>query len=94
MTVVHDIGALVFFLFGVIYIILQTVISYQAYPYGSSVSVCRARLVIAIIAFLAFFPSILSQTSNMLKYQKSSYWFPDILSIVSIQNMYLTNNLD
>lgn len=58
-TIVHDGGALMFFVTGIIYIIVQTVISYQAYPYGSSMSVCRARLAVAIIAVLAFFPSIL-----------------------------------
>lgn len=64
-TIVHDIGAMVFFVTGVLYIILQTVISCKAYPYGSSMSVCRARLAVAVIAFLAFFPSILSQTLNV-----------------------------
>ncbi|XP_029017085.1 DNA damage-regulated autophagy modulator protein 1 [Betta splendens] len=57
-TIVHDIGALIFFVSGVIYTILQTVISYQAYPYGSSLSVCRARLAVCIIAALAFIPTV------------------------------------
>lgn len=65
MTVVHDIGALVFFVLGIIYIIVQTVMSYQAYPYGSSMSVCRARLAVAIIAVLAFFPSILLEKHHI-----------------------------
>ncbi|XP_026218793.1 DNA damage-regulated autophagy modulator protein 1 [Anabas testudineus] len=58
-TIVHDIGAMVFFVTGVLYIILQTVISCKAYPYGSSMSVCRARLAVAVIAFLAFFPTVI-----------------------------------
>ncbi|KAF3705190.1 DNA damage-regulated autophagy modulator protein 1 Damage-regulated autophagy modulator [Channa argus] len=59
MTVVHDLGAVVFFISGVTYLILQTVISYQAYPYGSSMCVFQARVAIAVIAALAFFPTII-----------------------------------
>ncbi len=71
MTVAHDVGALLFFISGVLYIILQSVISYQAYPFGSSMNVCRVRLCIAILATLTFFPSILSHKSNL---------FPDVLA--------------
>nr|XP_020455133.1 DNA damage-regulated autophagy modulator protein 1 [Monopterus albus] len=56
---VHDLGALAFFLCGVLYIILQSVISYRAYPFGSSLSVCRARLCITIIAALAVIPTVI-----------------------------------
>ncbi|KAK9525775.1 hypothetical protein VZT92_016456 [Zoarces viviparus] len=58
-TVVHDIGAIVFFVSGVSYTILQTVLSYRAYPFGSSMSVCRVRAGIAILASLAFFPTVI-----------------------------------
>ncbi|XP_031169401.1 DNA damage-regulated autophagy modulator protein 1 [Sander lucioperca] len=58
-TVVHDIGALLFFVSGVSYISLQSVISYHVYPFGSSLSVCRARLAIATLAVLAFFPTVI-----------------------------------
>ncbi|XP_018542590.1 DNA damage-regulated autophagy modulator protein 1 [Lates calcarifer] len=58
-TVVHDMGALLFFVSGVLYIIVQSVISYQAYPFGSSVWVCRARVTIASLAALAFFPTVI-----------------------------------
>ncbi|XP_054608909.1 DNA damage-regulated autophagy modulator protein 1 isoform X2 [Dunckerocampus dactyliophorus] len=57
--VVHDMGALLFFISGVLYIILQCVVSYHAFPYGSSMSVCRARLAVAVIASLAFFPTVI-----------------------------------
>lgn len=67
----HYLGALLFFVGGVIYAILQSIISFRAYPFGSSISVCRARLSIAIIATMAFFPSILSQKSI---YQKKSLY--------------------
>lgn len=61
--VVHDVGALLFFVSGVIYTILQSIISYRACPSGSSINLCRARLSLAIIGTMAFFPSILLQTS-------------------------------
>ncbi|KAM3587372.1 uncharacterized protein V6R79_003458 [Siganus canaliculatus] len=54
---VHDVGALLFFVSGVVYIVLQTLISFQDFPCGSSVSVCRVRAAFAIIATLAFFPT-------------------------------------
>lgn len=57
----HDFGALLFFVSGIIYTILQSIISSRAYPLGSTIGVCRARWVLAIIAALTFFPSILSQ---------------------------------
>ncbi|KAM6895670.1 DNA damage-regulated autophagy modulator protein 1 [Xenentodon cancila] len=58
-TLVHDLGALMFFISGVLYIILQSAISFQAYPFGSSLSVCRARLAIGVIATAAFFPTVI-----------------------------------
>ncbi|XP_072233396.1 DNA damage-regulated autophagy modulator protein 1 [Leuresthes tenuis] len=58
-TTVHDLGALVFFVSGVLYIILQSVMSFQAYPRGSSVNLCRARMGIAVIAAVAFFPTVI-----------------------------------
>ncbi|XP_047431178.1 DNA damage-regulated autophagy modulator protein 1 [Mugil cephalus] len=57
--IVHDIGAFLFFLTGVLYLILQCVISKKAYPYGSTLGVCRARVFIAVLASLAFFPTII-----------------------------------
>ncbi|XP_066525765.1 DNA damage-regulated autophagy modulator protein 1 [Hoplias malabaricus] len=56
---VHDFGAFIFFISGVIYIILQTIISYKAYPYGTSKAVCYIRTIFAIVAFLAVFPTII-----------------------------------
>ncbi|XP_034529265.1 DNA damage-regulated autophagy modulator protein 1 [Notolabrus celidotus] len=58
-TKAHDAGALLFFVAGVSYIILQTVISYQVYPYGSSINVIRVRLFISSLATLAFFPTVI-----------------------------------
>ncbi|KAG5267800.1 hypothetical protein AALO_G00225890 [Alosa alosa] len=58
-TPVHDFGALLFFLSGVVYIVLQTWISYQAYPYGSSKAMCRTRALISSIAVVALFPTVI-----------------------------------
>lgn len=57
-TVVHDLGALLFFLTGVLYIFIQTCISYQAYPFGSSKAMCRTRALITTIASLALIPTV------------------------------------
>ncbi|XP_028254948.1 DNA damage-regulated autophagy modulator protein 1 [Parambassis ranga] len=58
-TVVHDIGAFMFFFCGILYIILQSVISFQAHPYGSSICLCRWRAIIGAIAVAAFFPTVI-----------------------------------
>lgn len=58
-TAVHDIGALLFFVSGIVYIFHESIISYRAYPFGSSMGVCRARLGISILAALAFFPTVI-----------------------------------
>ncbi|KAG7454498.1 hypothetical protein MATL_G00260390 [Megalops atlanticus] len=58
-TEVHDAGALVFFVCGVLYTLLQSVISYRMHPYGSSMALCHTRMVISIISVLASFPMII-----------------------------------
>ncbi|XP_067283388.1 DNA damage-regulated autophagy modulator protein 1 [Pseudorasbora parva] len=60
---VHDLGALLFFIFGVIYTIIQSVISYRAHPYGSSKWMCHFRAFFAVVAFLAVFPTIFCAVS-------------------------------
>lgn len=60
MANVHRAGALLFFVSGVVYMILQCVISYYTSPYGASVTLCRVRVSFTVIAVLAFLPSILS----------------------------------
>ncbi|XP_060770276.1 DNA damage-regulated autophagy modulator protein 1 [Neoarius graeffei] len=57
-TVVHDLGAFIFFLFGMIYIVLQTAISYKAHPHGSSKRVCHIRAGFLVVAFLAVIPTL------------------------------------
>ncbi|XP_034382223.1 DNA damage-regulated autophagy modulator protein 1 [Cyclopterus lumpus] len=78
-TVVHDIGALMFFVSGVLYIILQSVISHRAYPVGSSMGVCRVRSGVATLAFLAFFPTVICAffvTQNTLHRDKGDEDYP------------------
>ncbi|XP_029902167.1 DNA damage-regulated autophagy modulator protein 1 [Myripristis murdjan] len=58
-TRVHDAGAVLFFLTGVLYAIFQSVISHRIYPFGSSLTVCRIRTAIATLACLAFFPTLI-----------------------------------
>ncbi|CAB1345965.1 unnamed protein product [Coregonus sp. 'balchen'] len=58
-TSVHDAGALLFFFSGVLYTILQSIISYKAYPYGCSLALCHTRTGIATIAFLAVSPTVI-----------------------------------
>ncbi|XP_029969287.1 DNA damage-regulated autophagy modulator protein 1 [Salarias fasciatus] len=57
-TKVHDAGALLFFMSGILYIVLQSWISFRAYPYGPSLCVCRVQSGIALLALLAFFPMV------------------------------------
>ncbi|KAI1882111.1 hypothetical protein AGOR_G00247320 [Albula goreensis] len=58
-TYVHDAGALLFFICGVTYIVLQSCLSYRMHPYGSSMAVCHTRAVISSIAVLASIPMII-----------------------------------
>ncbi|XP_057240535.1 DNA damage-regulated autophagy modulator protein 1 [Malurus melanocephalus] len=55
---VHDIGALVAFGSGVIYISLQSIISYKSCPRWNTSIVCHTRMAIAVISCLAFIPMI------------------------------------
>lgn len=57
--VVHDCGAMMFFFCGIVYIILQCIISFYEYPLGSSKNVFRVRVSIATLAVLAFFPTVI-----------------------------------
>ncbi|KTG41336.1 hypothetical protein cypCar_00007467 [Cyprinus carpio] len=56
---VHDVGALLFFLFGVTYAVIQSVISYRGHPYGCSKCICHFRAFFAGLAVLAVLPTII-----------------------------------
>ncbi|XP_009954294.1 PREDICTED: DNA damage-regulated autophagy modulator protein 1, partial [Leptosomus discolor] len=62
---VHDIGALVAFGSGVVYITLQSVISYKSCPQWNTYFVCHIRMAISVISCIAFIPMIVfaSETS-------------------------------
>ncbi|NP_001006049.1 DNA damage-regulated autophagy modulator protein 1 [Danio rerio] len=55
---VHDIGALLFFICGVVYAVIQSVIGYRAFPYGSSKVMCHLRTFFSTVAILAAIPTI------------------------------------
>ncbi|XP_029521723.1 DNA damage-regulated autophagy modulator protein 1 [Oncorhynchus nerka] len=86
-TTVHDAGALLFFVSGVLYTILQSIISYKSFPYGCSLALCRVRTGIATIAFLAVFPTVVcavfvTQTTLHRKTEDEDYVF-HLVSAVS-----------
>ncbi|XP_014112388.1 PREDICTED: DNA damage-regulated autophagy modulator protein 1 isoform X1 [Pseudopodoces humilis] len=55
---VHDIGALVAFGSGVVYITLQSIISYKSSPRWNTYFVCHIRMAISVISCIAFIPMI------------------------------------
>ncbi|VCW66088.1 unnamed protein product [Gulo gulo] len=57
--VVHDGGALLAFVCGVVYTLLQSIISYKSCPQWNSLSTCHVRLAISAISCAAVVPSIL-----------------------------------
>lgn len=57
--IVHDVGALLTFLGGVFYILLQSVISYKSFPRWSSIRLCRIRMAIAMVSLAALIPMII-----------------------------------
>ncbi|XP_005374617.1 PREDICTED: DNA damage-regulated autophagy modulator protein 1 isoform X2 [Chinchilla lanigera] len=55
---VHDAGALLAFVCGVVYTLLQSVISYKACPQWNSLSTCHARMAISAVSCAAVVPMI------------------------------------
>uniref|UniRef100_F7G510 DNA damage regulated autophagy modulator 1 n=1 Tax=Monodelphis domestica TaxID=13616 RepID=F7G510_MONDO len=62
--VVHDGGALLAFVCGVIYTLLQSVISYKSCPQWNRLSTCHIRMAISTVSCAAVIPSILLGRSN------------------------------
>lgn len=56
---VHLLGAMLFFLSGVLYISFQTFLSFRSFPHGPSLYVCRTRLAISAVAALVFVPTLI-----------------------------------
>ncbi|XP_075065370.1 DNA damage-regulated autophagy modulator protein 1 isoform X2 [Mixophyes fleayi] len=57
-TKVHDAGALIAFIGGVIYIFLQSIISYKSCPQWNKKRTCHIRMTISVISMIALFPMI------------------------------------
>ncbi|XP_039194108.1 DNA damage-regulated autophagy modulator protein 1 isoform X3 [Crotalus tigris] len=55
---VHDGGALLAFVSGALYILLQTIISYKSRPQWSTPCVCHTRLFLSVMAWVAVIPMI------------------------------------
>lgn len=56
---VHDGGALLAFVCGVVYTLLQSIISYKSCPQWNSLSTCHVRMAISAVSCAAVIPSIL-----------------------------------
>uniref|UniRef100_A0A8C5PYB6 DNA damage regulated autophagy modulator 1 n=1 Tax=Leptobrachium leishanense TaxID=445787 RepID=A0A8C5PYB6_9ANUR len=56
--VVHDIAAFFTFTFGVLYILLQSIISYQSCPERSKAYMCHIRIAISLLAAVAYIPML------------------------------------
>ncbi|XP_013859546.1 DNA damage-regulated autophagy modulator protein 1 [Austrofundulus limnaeus] len=67
----HDIGALLFFASGVVYMITQCWISYTAHPYDCARSVSVVRVGLTVIAAVAIFPTIIC---GLLSSKTSLHW--------------------
>ncbi|PIO27020.1 hypothetical protein AB205_0095700 [Aquarana catesbeiana] len=63
-TKVHDAGALATFGCGVIYILLQSIISYKSCPEWNRRVICHIRMSISVLSCLAVFPSFRSAQSR------------------------------
>lgn len=61
MPVVHDGGALLAFVCGVAYTLLQSIISYKSCPQWNSLTTCHVRMAISAVSCAAVVPSILSE---------------------------------
>ncbi|KAM3833491.1 DNA damage-regulated autophagy modulator protein 1 isoform 3-T7 [Vipera latastei] len=55
---VHDGGALLAFVSGALYILLQTIISYKSRPQWSTPCVCHTRLFLSVMVWVAVIPMI------------------------------------
>ncbi|KAM4675649.1 DNA damage-regulated autophagy modulator protein 1 [Discoglossus pictus] len=62
--VVHDIGALITFVFGVAYIFLQSIITYFSSAHWNSKRLCHTRMAISVVAIIAVFPLIAFATQT------------------------------
>lgn len=69
---VHDGGALVAFVSGVVYITLQSIISFKSCPQWNSHSTCYIRMAIAVVSCMAVIPMIVCASLISIKID----WIP------------------
>uniref|UniRef100_A0A0B7AE25 CWH43-like N-terminal domain-containing protein n=1 Tax=Arion vulgaris TaxID=1028688 RepID=A0A0B7AE25_9EUPU len=80
---VHIFGAIMTFIAGVLYCLLQTVLSYHMYPSYNGLYICRIRLGISVTAAVSLIMTILSavyafRAWNSIAHSKSKFkWAPD-----------------
>ncbi|NWY47642.1 DRAM1 protein, partial [Sylvia atricapilla] len=86
---VHDIGALVAFGSGVVYITLQSLISYKSCPRWNTYLVCHIRMAISVISCIAFIPMIVFASKvSMTKIdwtpgeKVKSYWVANLPCVI------------
>ncbi|KAE8615100.1 hypothetical protein XENTR_v10008408 [Xenopus tropicalis] len=70
---VHDAGALITFICGVLYILLQSYISYKSCPAWNTRVTCHIRMAISVIAFIAVVPM---SVFSVLSGRKRLDWKP------------------
>ncbi|XP_056665582.1 DNA damage-regulated autophagy modulator protein 1-like [Monodelphis domestica] len=58
LPVIHDGGKLLVFVCGVMYILLQSIISYKSCPQWSKISICHIRMAISTVSCIAVIPMI------------------------------------
>ncbi|KAL5006243.1 hypothetical protein ScPMuIL_015049 [Solemya velum] len=80
---VHIIGAAMVFGVGVLYEVIQTMLTYHMYPEYNGLYICRVRLTICILSFASMIISILFLSGSTIisrsvaKPQDKLHWKPD-----------------
>ncbi|XP_063783878.1 DNA damage-regulated autophagy modulator protein 1 [Pseudophryne corroboree] len=66
-TTVHDVGALLTFICGIMYIFLQSIISYKSCPQWNKKGTCHIRMTISVVSIIALFPMIICASFDGMK---------------------------
>ncbi|KAM4748813.1 DNA damage-regulated autophagy modulator protein 1 [Rhinophrynus dorsalis] len=72
---VHDVGALLTFICGVVYIFCQSIISYKSCPHWNTKRICHIRMAISAVSMIAVVPSILFENNTRLDWKPSDEGF-------------------
>ncbi|XP_075456750.1 DNA damage-regulated autophagy modulator protein 1 isoform X3 [Ascaphus truei] len=73
--IVHDVGALITFICGVMYIFCQSLISYKSCPEWNSIGTCRIRMTISVVSIMAVFPMFVCASFVITKLKL--HWTPE-----------------